>query len=472
MARSRRRWNDRAFASEHRTGLRILAFCALLGLVPALVLIASLPANGATPSRSGRSLDVVGGPIVAGADVVVVSVDRSQTLHLDGVNPVTDAVLWQRPYAASATTPAIALTPAATGTTVADVVPAAHSATPSVTVDGVNAATGAIEWKLPDSFILSDNPSPCVGGQDFCLPAYTAGGSAQLTIIDAATGQPASVLSGPSRALGTNLYQSSNETPTLDQLSATGSIAWSEPVSSIFGPGYDPGTGWNIGPVGDLNVGTVGVAASGTSVDLSRYKTVGFSTTTGMPQWSLPGSYQCMGPLAFLSTPVACRYKGTIRYSTTSLKPPSMRGISLTLAGFDPTTGATTWSAPVSNVTSLTTGKGVRFVDSDHVVVGTTSGRAMSLDTSTGAAAPLAAHQVLWCETIPTYSVRATRGNPVGGKRTGTTLYAPCTARGAKVAGPPSTDPSTIGVTVNGIFVWASPAGLQTHVTGPSPTNT
>jgi hypothetical protein len=227
MARSRRRWNDRAFASEHRTGLRILAFCALLGLVPALVLIASLPANGATPSRSGRSLDVVGGPIVAGADVVVVSVDRSQTLHLDGVNPVTDAVLWQRPYAASATTPAIALTPAATGTTVADVVPAAHSATPSVTVDGVNAATGAIEWKLPDSFILSDNPSPCVSGQDFCLPAYTAGGSAQLTIIDAATGQPASVLSGPSRALGTNLYQSSNETPTLDQLSATGSIAWS-----------------------------------------------------------------------------------------------------------------------------------------------------------------------------------------------------------------------------------------------------
>ena len=152
MARSRRRWNDRAFASEHRTGLRILAFSALLGLVPALVLIASLPANGATPpSRSGRSLDVVGGPIVAGTDVVVVSVDRSQTLHLDGVNPVTDTVLWQRPYAASATTPAIALTPAATGTTVADIVPAANSATPSVTVDGVNPATGAIEWKLPES---------------------------------------------------------------------------------------------------------------------------------------------------------------------------------------------------------------------------------------------------------------------------------------------------------------------------------
>ncbi len=470
MARSSRRRNDRAFASEHRTGLRILAFCALLGLVPALVLIASLPANGAAPSTSGRSLHIVGGPVVAGTDVVVVSVDRSHTAHLDGVNPVTDTVLWQRPYAASATTPAVALTPAAAGTTVADVLPAAHSGTPSVTVDGVNAATGAIEWKLPESFILSDNPSACVGGQDFCLPAYTTNGSAQLTMIDAATGQPAAVLSGPSRALGTDLYQSSSETPTLDQLSPTGSIAWSEPVTAIFGPGYDPGTGWNISPLGDLNVGTVGVAASGTSVDLSRYKTVGFSTTAGTPIWSLPGSYQCMGPLAFLSTPVACQYKGTIHYSTTSLKAPSMRGVTLTLAGFDPVTGATTWSYPVSNVSSLTSGHGVRFVDSDHVVV-SANGRSISLDTSTGAAAPLAAHRALWCETIPTYSVRATRGNPVGGTRTGATLYSPCNARGTRVAGPPSTDPSTIGVTVNGVFVWASPAGLQTHVAGASPTS-
>jgi outer membrane protein assembly factor BamB len=460
-----------ADAETRRTGLRILAFCALLGLLPAVVLIASLPASGSVPPTSGRSLDVVGGPVAAGPDVVVVSVDRSHTLHLDGLNPVTDTVLWQHPYAASAITPGIALTPAAAGTMVADIVPAANSAIPSVTVDGVNAATGAIVWKLAMQFIVSDNPASCVGGQDFCLPAYTADGSAQLAIIDAATGQPASVLSGPSRALGTDLYQSSSETPTLEQLSGAGSIAWSEPVTTVFGPGYDPGRGWNIAPIGSLDVGSVGVAANGSATDLSRFKTVGFSTASGTPQWSVPGSYQCMGPLVFLSTPVACQYVGTVHASATSTKPPSLRGVTLRLAGFDPATGSTTWSYPVANVRSLTSGNGVQFIDSDHVVVESTSGKTLSLDTSTGSTAPLAQRQRLWCEETPTYTVKATKGNPAGGRRTGETLYSPCNAHGASVGGPPLNDPSTIGVTVNGVFVWPSPDGLQTQAAATSAPN-
>lgn len=446
-----------------RPGLRLFACCALIGLAVALVEIIVLPAEGATPAPSGRSLHVVGGPVAAGTVAVVVSVDRSHTLHLDGVNPTTDTVLWQHPYAASAITPGIALTPAADGTTVADIVPTANAATPSVVVEGINATTGAVEWKLPEALILSDNPASCVGDQDFCVPAYTADGSAQLALIDAATGQPASVLSGPSRALGTDLYQSSNETPTLDQLSVGGSIAWSEPVTTVFGPGYDPGTGWHISPLGGLNVGSVGLAVNGTTADLSRYKTVGFSTATGVPQWSIPGSYQCMGPLVFLSTPVACQYKGTVREPKTSTRAPSLRGVSLTLAGFDPATGSATWSYPVSDVQALTSGSGLQFVDGDHVVVQSTHGKTVSLDTSTGSATPLASHQVLWCETTPTYSVKATKGSPAGGLRTGETLYSLCNTRGTKVGGQPPNDPSTIGVTINGVFVWPSAAGLQTQ---------
>jgi outer membrane protein assembly factor BamB len=204
----------------------------------------------------------------------------------------------------------------------------------------------------------------------------------------------------------------------------------------------------------------------GTTADLSRFKTVGFSTATGATQWSHPGSYQCMGPLVFLSTPVACQYKGTVHYSKTSTKAPSLRGVTLTLAGFDPTTGSTTWSYPVSDVRILTSGNGLQFVDNDHVVVQSTSGKMVSLDTATGSAAPLAPHQVLWCETSPTYSVKATKGSPDGGLRTGETLYTLCNARRAKVGGQFPNDPSTIGVTVNGVFVWPSAAGLQTHVVG------
>jgi hypothetical protein len=397
---------------------------------------------------------------------VVVSLDQKHILHLDGVNPVNDSVLWQRPYSASAVTPGVPLTPAAAGATVADIVPAQNPTMPAVTINGINAETGAIEWRISGAFILSDNPASCLGGQAFCVPAYTANGSSQLAIIDAATGQPTSVLDGPSRALGTDLYQSSDETPTLQQLSAAGSIAWTKPVAAIFGPGYDPGTGWNISPIGSLNVGSLGLAQSGTSVDLSKYKTVGFAAATGAPLWSIPGTYQCMGPLMFLSTQVSCQYSGTIHLSKTATTLPSLHGVRLKLVGFDPGTGTTTWSYPVSDVRSLTTGTGLRFIDADHVVVQSSSGRTMNLDTSTGSVVPLSPHQVLWCETTPTYSVKATKGAPDGGMRTGQTLYSPCIARGAKAGRQPASTPSTIGVTVNGVFVWPSPSGLQTQVVG------
>ena len=178
-----------------------------------------------------------------------------------------------------------------------------------------------------------------------------------------------------------------------------------------------------------------------------------------------------MGPLVFLSTPVTCQYKGIVHVSATSTKPPSLRGVTLTLAGFDPATGSTTWSVPVGNVRALTSGNGVQFIDSDHVVVESTSGRTLSLDTATGSAAPLAPHQRLWCEKTPTYTVTASKGNPAGGRRTGETLYAPCTAHGATVDGLPPSDPSTIGVTVNGVFVWPSPNGVQTQAVAASTTN-
>jgi hypothetical protein len=468
MARFLRGW--RPDAATRRTGLRLLVCCAALGLSGVSVLLAALPVEGSVPSHSARSLDIVGGPIAAGPAAVVVSVDKAHALHLDGVDPVTDTVLWQRPYAASAITPGVPLTPAAAGTTVADITPAGSSATPAVTIDGISATTGAVEWRLTQAFILSDNPASCVGGQDFCVPAYTAAGSSQLALIDAATGQPASALTGPSRALGTDLYQSSAETPTLEQLSAGGSIAWTEPVTSIFGAGYDPGAGWNISPVGDLNVGSVGVAMTGTRADFSRFKTVGFSIATGTAQWSIPGSYECMGPLVFLSTQVACQYHGTATYPKTPTKPPSLRGVTLKLVGFDPATGSATWSYPVSNVRSLTSGNGLRFIDADHVVVQSTKGKTVSLDTSTGSASPLTPHQVLWCETVPIYSVKATKGSPAGGMRIGATLYSPCTAGGAKTAAQLPSTPSTIGVTINGVFVWPSPSGLRTHAAGATST--
>jgi outer membrane protein assembly factor BamB len=420
---------------------------------------------------SGRSLDVVGGPIGVGSTAVVVSVDRAHVLHLVGVDPVTNTVLWQHPYSASAITPGVPLTPAFVGNTVVDVAPASDPANPAVLIGAVNASTGALEWQLPEELVLSDNPSSCVKNQDFCITAYNADGSSGLAVLNASTGAPMSTIPGPNRLIGSSLYQSDAQTPTFEQLSPTGTIAWTKSVAAIFGSGSDPSSGWNVMPVGGLNVGSVGPNPSGTTVDFGATKTVAFDTSTGATHWSIPGAYQCMGGLTVLSTQVTCQYSGSVHYSKNAAQPPSLAGVTLKLVGFNPATGAITWSEPVSDVASLSFGNNVRFVNGTQLVVQNMAGKMVSLNTSTGATTALKHGQVLWCEKMPTYKVVAEKGAPAGGLRTGQPVFYPCTANGSPSTQPPPSFPSSVGIRVHGVFVWPSPNGLQTHVVGESHTN-
>ncbi len=120
---------------------------------------------GAVTKGSASTLDVVGGPIAVGSTAVVVSVDTRHILHLDGVDPVTNNLVWQHPYSASAITPDVALTPAAAGSTVADLVPAVSAGSPVVMFAGVNATTGTIEWQSSGEAVVTDNPASCDLGQ-------------------------------------------------------------------------------------------------------------------------------------------------------------------------------------------------------------------------------------------------------------------------------------------------------------------
>lgn len=305
----------------------------------------------------------------------------------------------------------------------------------------------------------------------FCITGYNPDGSSDLVVIDPATGAAKGSISGPNRVIGASLYQSDSQTPTFEQLSPSGTIAWTKSVAAIFGPGYNPNYGWDITPVGNLNVGSVGYQESGTTVNFADTETVGLDISTGATKWTLAGAYQCMGPLFFLSTQVTCQYSGTVHYPKHSTEPPPMRGVTLKLVGFNPANGAPTWSLPVSNVTSLTFGNGVSFLDDSHVVVRDMAGKTELLNTSNGTTASLKSSQILRCQKVPTYSVAATKGTPDGGKRTGETVFYPCTSMGKASSEPPPSYPSNVGTTVNGVFVWPAPSGLRTHVVGePSTT--
>ncbi len=280
---------------------------AVIALIASTTAVAGIQSTAeASPAHSAKTLNVVSAPIAVGSAAVVISVDPRHVLHLDGIDPVADSVLWQRPYSASAVTPGVALAPAAIGDTVIDLVPLSKPSNPAVYVAGINAATGSVEWQGSAGVVLSDNPASCASNQDFCLTGYNPDGSTSLALIST-TGQPKGAISGPGRAIAPNLYQSDATVPTFQQLSASGTIAWTKSVSAIFGPGYDPSAGWNISPVGNLNVGSVASAISNGSLNFGAEKTLGFDFATGSPLWSLR-VIPMHGPLAFLSTRVTCQY--------------------------------------------------------------------------------------------------------------------------------------------------------------------
>ena len=451
---------------------RFACVVACFALITSITLIAGIQSTAvAASTHSAKSLDVVSTPIAVGSTAVIISVDRSHALHLDGIDPVTNSILWQRPYSTSAVTPGVALAPAAIGDTVLDLVPVSKPSNPAVYVAAIDATTGSIEWQESTGVVLSDNPASCASNQDFCLAGYNPDGSTSLVLISAG-GQAKGVINGPGRAIAPNLYQSDAAVPTFQQLSASGTIAWTKSVAAIFGPGYDPSTGWNISPVGRLNVGSVAAVIDNGSINFGAQKTLGFDFATGSPQWSLAGAYQCMGPLAFLSTEVTCQYSGIVHYSKGSTKLPSLAGVTLTLAGFNPSSGVVNWTLPVSNVASLTFGNNLSFVDGTSLVVQERkTGKDVVLNTSTGTTAPLKSNQILWCEKSPIYTVVAVKGSPGSGKRASAPVYYPCTTTGRPTAKLPSGFPDSVGATVNGVFVWPSPRGLATHVTGEPSTS-
>ena len=424
------------------------------------------PAQAVNTSISGW--DVVSPPVAAGDTAVVITLDASHSLQLTDFDPISGGVIWQKPYSASGVTPGEWLSPAVADGTVLDLAPAGKPANPIVNVSGVDAETGAVKWSLQSGVLLSDNPVACVGNLDFCLTGFNPDGSSDMVILGAATGQLVNLVHGPSRAMGVNLYQSDATTPTFEQLTATGAISWTKPASSIFGPGYDPGQGWNISPVGTLDIGSIGPTVSGNSMNLADNKTAGFSVATGATVWSIPGSYMCMGPLMFLTTQVACQYTGVLHKPKKSGLFPSMKGVTLKLVGFNPTSGAIDWTQPVGDVKQMSSGNGLSFLDATELSVTLPNGKPVLLNTSTGAVTPLKAHTVLWCQKLPGYKIAAIKGAEGGGMRQSAPLYFPCTPDGHPTSKLPASFPSTVGTIVGETFVWPSLDGLQTHTVSGS----
>ena len=199
-------------------------------------------------------------------------------------------------------------------------------------------------------------------------------------------------------------------------------------------------------------------APSGNTYPLGSDKTVGISVSNGTVEWTTPGYYVCGGGLSFLRANVLCRYSGAAHRKGSTY---TMAGVTAVLEGFDPATGASTWSVPVRGAKALSIGANLAFADATHVVVQLASGKRVLLDVRTGADTPIRSGTSYWCEQIPLYRVNAPTGAVAAGKRQGSAVFSPCTATGSPADRLPATAPSTVGVRVGTSFVWPTRHGLR-----------
>lgn len=405
---------------------------------------------------TASSLHVVGGPVVAGGRVVVLASSGNGTVNLVGVNSRTGAVQWQTPFSVSAVWPGAPIDPVAAGAIVLDLAPSGGTTDPAVTLQGVDAADGRVLWADASPTTVVDAPTRCPWGDLFCVVVAGPGGSGQLEEVSATTGAVSASVPGPYRQMTEDLYQTAADPPELDQV-VDSTVAWSEPVRQVFGGAqYTPLDGWDFVSAGTLEVGTVAVAPSGTTEALDQLKTVGVAAASGAVQWSVPGALDCFGTLP-VDAAYLCRYSAPASYVNGTL---STAGVSLTVEGLDPATGAVTWAVPLADARAMTLGVNVPVADDTHIVVPLASGPAL-LDLDTGRTTPVPAGQSFWCGRTEQTAVQASAAALSGGKRVTATLYAPCTDRATPTAAVPAHALGPVGVHVAGLFVWPSPTGLQ-----------
>lgn len=454
-----------------RARARAAAAAALVAVLAGLVVLSmwtpsSSQAAAATDDVSTTPMDVVGGPVAGEGSAVVLTVDAAHDLRLQGVAPNTGRVVWSRSYGMSAIDPGLAPALSVIDNVVVDLAPVEGRAGALVNVDGINATTGAEAWQGPQNVLASDVPSPCAAGRDFCLTRYESNTSTSMVALDPVTGRTVGTLVGPLEAVDQDVYQTDARTPTLEGLSPAGAVAWTKTFDQLFGSsGYDPGYGWDFLAFGATEVGTAGATNADRSDGLDDARTVGISLSSGGTEWTLPGQFQCGGSLGFLRPAFDCVFAGTLTRTHGRGSTPTYPGLRLELQGFDTTTGAVSWTRPVGDVDALVDGD-TAFLDATRLEVHLSSGAPDLLNVTTGTTAAIGRHEVLWCAHQVLFKVNENRDLNPSGQRAGGAQYDPCAADGARSASDPATDPSTIGVTVDGVFVWPSTKGLERRTVG------
>ena len=418
----------------------------------------------------------LGQPKAVGDGVVVYAL-RGSALSIEVVDAATGRIRWQQLAATGAAAAGIEISPVVLDGHVVYLRPVQGSMV-NTSVVVADAVTGQDIAVSQHDYRVGSRPEPCQNV--VCFSAYD-GVDEQALTMDTTTGAVTSAGTGTGgRNIGPEGLVSVQAPPQPEQLTriVNGKSVWAAPITSIFGAGYSTNGGWNfhVLPKRKLLIGTVGVfdptqpivsqLKLGTALEMA-----GIDLTDGARRWLVTGGvdYQCMPQAAVIEggslVSVRCRWGATTIAERVG-KTLVLRTASLSVEGFDPATGATTWSVSLVDPTGTSPQAAVgriEVVDEDTLLVPGRTGAEL-IEPASGAVRPAPVGTRAVClvdiETPLAGGERTINGRTTNDYLTGSSATR-CTADAAPTSTAGPTWPSWIGIAVHRVHVVTTTAGLQ-----------
>lgn len=476
---------------EHGRGLWAVAMRR--GVVGAVMVLlvgcssgGSSDAPGLTEVWRVSSITPIGQPVTAG-DAVVVYGTEGRDLYLYGVAVADGAVRWRQAASPSRVVSGIPVGPSVMDGRVAYFRPD-PSAELAARLVVASAETGD-DLLVSEPAHFTSHPRSCDDGTDVCVTAVEGDGSTGSRRFSVeAGGRVADADATPphARFVGDDLLDLGQRQPELLAGFAEGTVRWRSPLARHFPDGFTTDEGWHFGLYrsAGLHVGSVGSAdgeePSVVVVDLGQSHTAAIDTATGSSAWQAPGtSFLCSSKVDLYRTvaegrtelwPVRCRYRGVARYDRVSGRP-SYDGLDVTMEGFDPATGRTTWSLPLGAAEAFMKEgyEAIAVGDTEVLVHGATG--PLIVDLADGSTRSPAKEETFWCGTNGFLQYRESRRFSDGrssDRWRGGTLLSRCTADGSPTDATPRQLARSLGATVGGRTVLSLANGLVAYDrTGP-----
>lgn len=467
--------------------------------IAALAMVGLFPATASpTAHRDWTRIDL--GAITQPAPVAgrfVLYAHHGSALEVVALNARDGSTAWTAPASASAVTAGVAAALAVRAGMVFYLQPSPGSlGTARVAARAVS--SGRIVWQSPAGTFVTwpeicpdEQTAVCVDG---VLPSY---GWGELRLSAADGGAMGLVTMGTAtssgRELGPGLFDSGTRSPETLVATAHGRVAWQLPLSEIFTlPRASSDGGWDFDRYerSGLFVGSVGIeptiARGKATVELDVSMTAGFSIDTGQVAWRTAGFYACGQPLpcpgralAAYSSPgdstgsgsVALRLveRGSATFSISKGAPRISRDASISIEGFNPATGATTWSFNAGRNTGLISEAVVPArVDEDSIAIRNDEGRLVALNLRTGATRHISSTAHAWCQQTIRYHLTNTGYyGRTSGLFVGQDAVYPCTPDRHRIAQPAHAPAllRRIGATTNGMTAWTDSDAVHAEST-------